>query len=1230
MPEFTGSQKKAHDARRHISMSANAGSGKTSVLVSRFCDLLEFERQDPNQVAAITFTEKAAAELRVRIAGEIERRLAETTDGDRRTRLKRIREALPNAALGTIHGFCSSLLREFPIEFDVSPTFRIVSGYERIALEEEAIAEAIERALEVEPEDEFSGTYDTVRRIGRETFVDLLRLLIREREKLATARSLFSDVDRDDRIDTWSRHIDRAIRSVCLNAETQPLIRLLIDSLKPERQAKARTLLETADRATTPSDFSESFSTLLTDYLLTSTKTLRKRNFVRETIEESDLESVATMLAEYLSGAFSLLGSDATREAHELLLDDSLNVVAVADLVVSIYAERKDELNVLDFDDLQLRIYERLDDPAVIDVISRRFSTIMVDEFQDTNELQYRIVHALSERLEGSRLLCVVGDPKQSIYGFRGAEVEVFKTATLEIRGSNRSNNREAEPLFFRDSPVEPSTRDERLGELRLEASFRLLPALCAFVNLSCRPLMPSGRDESPAYDDLVCARRSEGTGSVEVLLVRQKESDDDDDSVVSEGELIARRIAHLVESDSRTGEEDRVRERDNTADREEAQEVRYGDIAILCRKRSQFPEIESALRDLGVPYASGGGFGYFATQEVLDVVGYLRVILNHRDDVALLGLLRSPFFAVSDAELYTLSRDRSLGGADLWDRIAAFDERNLASEQLRRAVRIIDEDRGIAGRLPVSLLMKRIVDRTGWRGAVVGAPRGEQMLANLDKLIDLARTFERRGFTNLYDFVERIEARIDADDAESEAVLNDERDAVRLLTMHGAKGLEFPVVILPGLDSPPRKNTPPFLDRSFGLGYNWTFNRVETRPAITALMAHRSRTRELAEEARLFYVAMTRARDMLILSGSIKRDKPPPRETMLAWALAPFDGLPEDGPHSVDSTLPVLETDGTTISYLPQEIPVVVRRTIDAAESTVDRSTDTTFDSSVVRVGNLPARARGEIYSATAFQAWSNCPTRYYVRYRLGIPESVGEAYGFDPDRAVASEDGLRLARLFRSAAVRIDEIDGSELARLVADVLDLEPLGPEERSVIADRLLQLLRPLVDDPEISSLIEHRSDRVRTSFELRMAVEQRGGAEFVLGVIDRVIEHPERIRLIQYRTLSMAGRGPDDVLKATMPQLRLYAWLLSRGENRRSIDATVLLADHPELSPTVSLSNFDLLRFDDEIAAAIEDMRSLSYTPRHDLPTETPHCPLCPYHVDNACILASSSTALEG
>ena len=167
---------------------------------------------------------------------------------------------------------------------------------------------------------------------------------------------------------------------------------------------------------------------------------------------------------------------------------------------------------------------------------------------------------------------------------------------------------------------------------------------------------------------------------------------------------------------------------------------------------------------------------------------------MNRRDDVALLGLLRSPFFAVDDAELYSLSRRSAPKGADLWDRISLACKEENASDALVRATAAIDEDRAMAGRLPVSLLVKRLVEQTGWRGAVIGAQRGEQILANVDKLVDLARSFERRGFTNLFDFIEQLEARIEAEDKESEADLFSERDAVRLMTMHGAKGLEFPV----------------------------------------------------------------------------------------------------------------------------------------------------------------------------------------------------------------------------------------------------------------------------------------------------------------------------------------------------------------------------------------------------------------------------------------------------
>ena len=1232
MPTFTLNQKKAHDAERHISITANAGSGKTSVIVSRYCDLVEYRRYEPRDIAAITFTEKAAAELRSRIAREIDSRLGDKEHKTNWQRLKHVREKFPSAIVTTIHGFCSQMLREFPIECQVAPNFSVISGFERTDMEETALMEAIEQRLADDPAPEFKEAYDIARRIGREQMEGILRLMLRNRENIILSRRRGGlRLCREELLERWNNGIEGAIRSMTLNAETRPAIAMLIDFLKDDMASRARELLQSAERAETASEYLRDISELLSEILLNKSGDIRKRSYQITGDEVDILDGTAAVLKRTLKNAQDFLAADPDPAIHEQLYDDAQGLLKIFDRALLLYSQRKELVGGLDFEDLQLALFNALEREEPRERIAGRFKYIMVDEFQDTNELQYQVVRKMARELQDIDLICVVGDRKQSIYGFRGAEVEVFSRATEEIRKVNRDKSRGAHPLEYRLERIEPDTRDESLGEIHLDASFRLLPGICAFVNTVCGPIMgsTSSSEYGVEYEPLVCARGSPGQGEVEIILSKPEPKDSKDqgeETSVSEAELIACRVLEMVQK-----EEALVWEGSDESEEERARPVGFGDIAILCRKRKTFEDLERTLRAKGIPFLTNGSSGYFRTQEVYDVVNYLRSLLSSRDDVALLGFLRSPFFAISDVELYRISRQPNQPDAqnDLWSRCFRWASMPEATEPLKRAVQTLEDDRSMASRLPVSLLLKRIIERTGWRGAILGAERGEQMLANLDKLIDMVREFEERGFTNLFDFVERVSAQIESEDLESEASMNSSRNAVRLMTMHGAKGLEFPVVILPDLATPTRVSTPPFFDKELGFGWNWTFNGSDYRPMITALMKMRRREKERAEEARIFYVALTRARDVLILTGECEDE--PSANTMLDWALAPLPTLSDNKRISLPQTLlKFLEKDGKTITSQNWEQEVTVRRqVVDLKRYKTDGEFNKKFGVDFLQISEISARARGEIYYATQFLTYSQCPTKYYLRYRLGIPETLGSAWEIDPT-ASDSEDGTTLARLFRESLRALavtdrlaTDYEAKKIVSVVERLLALEPMDAVSLEQVKGRLLKTLERILTSTSVTERLRPEGSTLESMKELRIPLGTKPNREFILGVMDALVKATDGTRsFIQFKTLRLSDRDPASIAESYLPQLRLYAWLMSKlSPTQRSITGTILFTEAPDEPQDFTFNKFDLLRTEEEITSTIEDIRSLSYTGRRQLPLKTPHCTLCPYWIEQKCLL---------
>lgn len=1220
---FTHNQKKAHDVSRHVSITANAGSGKTRVLVGRYCDLVEGVLPcgaiQPDQIAAITFTEKAASELRDRIAAELDSRLTNQEHRANWRDLKKGREGLNSALISTIHGFCSALLRAYPIETGVQPNFRIVSGFERHRMEEEALMEAIEASM-IESRDDDEGAYAVARRIGREKFERILRLMLYKRELMRFSRENGVLARDDDAIlAMWEASLVAALRGMVVNAETQPAFDMLIDGLKEDYRPTAMSIMSDLSRARSATAIMTSLGNLRR-LLFTGTFTILKKNYPRECHDE--LEPWVVIAGGAFKEASKFIEASVETELHERLLKDARIALGVYERAVREYQMTKDRSSALDFDDLQLRLLEAMADPQNRRTILGDIRFLMIDEFQDTNELQYELVRRLTDGLR-DRALCLVGDTKQSIYGFRNADVEVFARATREIEESNRNANRGEGPLRYRDETIEPETRQEALGAIRLDASFRLLPSICAYVNTVCEPIL---RRRPPFnvgvdYEDLVCARPSKGQGRVEVLVTRVEE--DSGDAAEREAENIARRIAAIV-----AGEET-IWEMDKGAGVERPRSARFSDIALLCRKRSIFPAIEKAFLHHRIPYATYGGIGFFRTQEIYDILCYLRFLVNARDDVAALGVFRSPFFAVSDAELYRLSLQGSVPeGSGLWDVACDRVARGLAEPALERGVRLVRDDRAIAGRISAPMLIRRIVERTGWRGAVIGIERGEQALANIEKLIEMGRDFEERGFTSLFDFVEQISSMVDAEEMEGEAPVTTGRDAVALMTMHAAKGLEYPVIILPSLHSPTPSPSSPIFDRELGFGWSWTFDSDEYNPAIVPLIIRRQAAREQAEEARLFYVALTRARDHLVLSGSVQAGKSLPAGSMLAWGLAPLCDVADLDPEGTSIDLPptplrFLEEDGMTERTEQWRQSIDVGRRVGSIELEEKERKKIAFRRERVGIGEIPSTGMGEIYSATQYLLYTLCPTRYYLRYRLGLPEDLVDVY--EPTDGVdgKGEEGSLFARLFRRLARSIDTLSANpeRLASTVEETVALEPLPPEGVEGLRSRLTGTVTRLLASPEAQRVLFPEGGSTRVDHELRGTID----GDFLQGVIDRVLFASDgSVSFVQYRTRRIERDGLRVAAESALPQLRLYAYLLSSLDQARvGITGTIFFTEHPDQPQSFTFTRFDAMRIEQDLRASITDIRALTHGARRALPDRTPHCPDCPFFIGGECVTAT-------
>ncbi len=820
---LTPEQREAVERRGPLFVHAGAGSGKTSVLVERFARGVLEDGVAVEQILAITFTEKAAAELRARIS---ERFLAA---GEREHA-----RAVESAWVSTIHGFCSRLLRTHALSVGLDPDYRVLDEHEA----ERLASEAFEAALE-----------DLLRRPGDRRRVDLAaaygpdRLERALRSVHARARGRgepeprLPELTRPGAAELVAAHqrLGRAVRAARerLGAEREPgpQLRSALDRLG--RCAGALGRLEPGG-----------------------------------TLEPLELQGVAIK-----RGNLKALRGDVFDElerAHSACLDLCGRDRAMADLDLigellegygRRYAELKAERSALDYDDLELCARDLLvRRPALGERVRGRFAHVLVDELQDTNRLQNEIVDLVTDEN-----LFTVGDELQSIYGFRGAEVGVFAARRDAAARAGR--------------------------EVRLTASFRSRPEILDALDVAFAPVFGKGFTPLRAPDDDACGTVA-GPPRVELLAVDRDTGRWNEVSApggkafggamdgipawrAAEARALAHRIHELV------------------ADGEFAP----GEVAVLLRSWSDVERYERAVAERGLATYVAGGGGLWSSQQVADLRAYLAALANPEDEEALVSTLASPLAGVSlDAlALLQLCAGRGRG---LWSAlVAAFvgedapGAETIGTEGLAGALPPADRDRLAAfvpwllherreaPRRSLAVLVERALAASGYDRAALAMPGGERRMANVRKLNRLAREFEAAEGRNLRGFLDALARREGAAAREAEAPLEGEGlDAVRLMTIHAAKGLEFPLVCVADLGrAEPRDSVA--VDMSADGRVGLRLPDPEGGPGLAVLdaptLAEEAARAEREEERRLLWVAATRAKRRLVVSGALDLDEP-------------------------------------------------------------------------------------------------------------------------------------------------------------------------------------------------------------------------------------------------------------------------------------------------------------------------------------------------------------------
>ena len=1146
---FTSEQRAAVEDRAGSALlAANAGSGKTAVMVERFVEAVLRDGVAVGSILALTFTEKAAGELRERVR----RRFTALGEAER------AREA-EAAWIGTIHGFCARVLRARPLAAGLDPRFGVLDEQAARRLAERAYEDALEQWAVAggAPALDLAAAYGP----GLRDVVLDAHESLRSRGEAHPRLPIPQQPPPPDPAEL------RAARSVA--AAT------LAGAADGKKVAAAREALDACDRL-----LAASAPPAAGDGAAGTAPWPGDLDAARLGAGAKALDDPAC--ARYREAWEAHRGACADHHARDALIviDDLLDRFGRA------FDAAKAQRAAVDFSDLELRVRDLLADPAARRSWAERFDLIMVDEFQDTNRLQLDVLEAL-ERDN----LFAVGDEFQSIYRFRHADVTIFRE------------------------------RRARLGEARvrrLARNFRSREELLDVLNGAFAPELGqafapliAGLQDSDGPLRLFDPDPVAGAPAVELLVTDTKGWEDEDLGLTGFGtqpwrRAEARLVAHRLRAEIDDGR-------------------RPGDVVVLVRATGSLRLLEQALEEQGLPTYVVGGRGYWSQEQVRDGIAYLAALANPQDEEALLAVLASPFCGVGSDALVLLSHAGRESGrgpyATLRDETAwAAPLPEDQRARLAEFARFFAAERARAERAPAEVLLERAVVATGYDLAVLGRSGGERRLANLRKLMRLARDYERaegadlRGFIAFATTQDLIEAR------EGEAALESEGlDAVRLMTIHRAKGLEFPVVCLADLGRAAGGARDRLLlgaDGSVGLKLA-PIGGGEPVPALAwERLADEEQRAEAEEERRLFYVAMTRACDRLILSGGLDREKlpaPRPGGPPIDWitrALTDDPAAALAAPETVVTRpfggrsarlLCRVNAPATLGAVLPQAAMSPAGRPRVGAPGTALPDRPAVLPDPPVRARPAPQRL-----SYSSLGAYGRCGYRFYLERVLRLPRVApppelaagGEAVpaaGIDP-----RVRGSLVHALLEDLDFARPEVPTADRVRELAAAWEVEIAGDEVEDVRG-----LVAAFASSPLCARLAAARRTRREAPFSF--GLEPGGGGPLVNGFLDAVAVEPDGgVLIVDYKSDRLEGTEPADVVARDYATQQIVYALAALRDGAHRAEVAYCFLERPAEPVAAAFEAADAPALAERLHGLARGVLEARYPV-----TDTPHRELC-------------------
>jgi ATP-dependent helicase/nuclease subunit A len=1137
-------------AGRDVLLEAGAGTGKTGVMVDRYCRLVCDEGVSPDAVLAFTFTDKAAAELRQRIRAELARRGA---DGSERAR--ELLGQIGSAWITTIHGFCNRLLGGHPVAAGIDPGFRVLDAPEAERVAREAFDEALRDFLAERGAagDDLVATYE----------IDGLRAMVSGVHAELRSRGVA-----EPRLpEQLQPDVERALREAA-GAAAEAL-----EECKPNDPR--RELLELAGGRLSASEAPS----------LDELCALRSGSKAKSVSAYNDaIEAAIARSAE--AGE----GGRAYRQVARLL-----------ELFSSRFAAAKERRTGIDFEDLQVLAAALLERAEIGEAYRSRFSHLMVDEFQDTNRLQLRLIEAL--RGPGSEMIAV-GDELQSIYGFRHADLDVFREQRRLIAGQPRGATMELSGNF-RSRP-EVIAAINALGSGLFGASFNPL-------RVGTPPTAEPPCD-GPAVELLLSARDGWDEEGIDLAPAID---DRTPANCLAEARFLAGRMRALADAG-----------------------VARGEMVVLLRAFTHLDVYEDSLERAGLrPYVVGGR-GYWSQQQVADVCALLAAIANPLDDQALFGALASPACGLAPDTLWLLraaagkrrhvwpavERAVADGDAELAEpeRLAQIPASELAL--LRRFRETHASLRERSGRLSLAGLVEAAVTATGYDLAVLMRPSGEARFANVRKLLRLAEEFESREGRDLRGLLDFLASRAETDAEAQAATAVEGHDGVRIMTVHNAKGLEFGVVAVPDLArSLLAGSRPPLLTlgrepepragmqlRRLGAGGISLYSY--------AGLCEEAKARDAEEGLRLFHVAATRARDRLILSGVVKPEPNGPAKPSTPVIERILESL-AIGRESDSIVLvpPPEPRQGLDAAFEPAEIAVRVNlpspaRAVELVRTQRDVARDRPAPAGAapLRRAHVPAVPSRPL-SYSAISAFEECAYRFYMERVLDLGDG-GRASGAAEVTGTANRDNATAARETRAAegaAVHslLQWSQGNGWREPSRELVERHRMAAGIAGEPTARLLAPVRAWLASELLAERVAQPGVTVRAEAPLLLGV----AGTVLRGSIDLLVEREGIPPLvIDYKTDHLAGSSPAERAARYGTQRDIYALAVAESRNVTEVEVAYAFLERPGEPVITTLGPAEMEAGRERLAAAIERIGKGDFPPAEPERRDWALCRGCP------------------